>query len=135
MIAALEPLHEELERVSRCPEAYIARLLTYGLQGPQTARETSFIQAFGRELHEAREATRRYQKYGEIKDLDNAWDIYFAVRTRSSFAVTISYSLFHKVFKKVEKQLPQLTTLDLQYVSPELLKARNLELAVPGTCC
>jgi len=41
---------------------------------------------------------------------------------------------FMKVFKKVEKQLPQLTTLDLQYVSPELLKARNLELAVPGMC-
>ncbi len=37
------------------------------------------------------------------------------------------------MFKKIEKQLPQLTTLDLQYVSPELLKARNLELAVPGT--
>lgn len=37
-----------------------------------------------------------------------------------------------QVFKKVEKQLPQLTTLDLQYVSPGLLKARNLELAVPG---
>ena len=36
------------------------------------------------------------------------------------------------MFKKIEKQLPQLTTLDLQYVSPELLKARNLELAVPG---
>jgi FKBP12-rapamycin complex-associated protein len=38
-----------------------------------------------------------------------------------------------QVFKRVEKQLPQLTTLDLQYVSPHLLKARNLELAVPGT--
>jgi phosphatidylinositol kinase/protein kinase (PI-3 family) len=37
-----------------------------------------------------------------------------------------------QVFKKVEKQLPQLTTLDLQYVSPQLLKARNLDLAVPG---
>jgi FKBP12-rapamycin complex-associated protein len=36
------------------------------------------------------------------------------------------------VFKKVEKQLPQLTTLDLQYVSPSLLKARSLDLAVPG---
>lgn len=36
------------------------------------------------------------------------------------------------MFKKIEKQLPQLTTLDLQYVSPELLKAHNLELAVPG---
>ncbi len=54
--------------------------LRFQCQGPQTARETSFIQAFGRELQEAREATRRYQKYGEIKDLDNAWDIYFAVR-------------------------------------------------------
>ncbi|KAI0064021.1 atypical/PIKK/FRAP protein kinase [Artomyces pyxidatus] len=97
MIAALEPLHDMLDA------------------GPTTARETSFAQVFGRELHEAREACRRYQKFGEPKDLDNAWDIYFAV------------------FKKVEKQLPQLTTLDLQYVSPELLKARNLELAVPGT--
>jgi FKBP12-rapamycin complex-associated protein len=37
------------------------------------------------------------------------------------------------VFKRVEKQLPQLTTLDLQYVSPSLLKSRNLEIAVPGT--
>jgi serine/threonine-protein kinase mTOR len=37
-----------------------------------------------------------------------------------------------QVFKKIEKQLPQLTTLDLQYVSPSLLRARNLELAVPG---
>jgi FKBP12-rapamycin complex-associated protein len=80
MIAALEPLHEELERVGPYSEALIDWLLTYQHQGPQTARETSFIQAFGRELHEAREATRRYQKYGEIKDLDNAWDIYFAVR-------------------------------------------------------
>ncbi|KAI0316749.1 atypical/PIKK/FRAP protein kinase [Amylostereum chailletii] len=97
MIATLEPLHDALEK------------------GPTTARETSFAQAFGRELHEAREATRRYRKYGEVKDLDSAWDIYFAV------------------FKKVEKQLQTLTTLDLQYVSPELLKARNMELAVPGT--
>ena len=28
-----------------------------------------------------------------------------------------------------------LTTLDLQFVSPQLLKAENLELAVPGICC
>jgi hypothetical protein len=37
-----------------------------------------------------------------------------------------------QVFRKVEKQLPQLTTLDLQYVSPQLLKARDLDLAMPG---
>ncbi|KAG6827657.1 hypothetical protein H0H92_010880 [Tricholoma furcatifolium] len=97
MIAALEPLHDMLEA------------------GPTTARETSFYQVFGRELLEAREATRRWRTHGDTSELDKAWDIYFTV------------------FKKVEKQLPQLTTLDLQYVSPSLLKARNLDLAVPGT--
>lgn len=97
MIAALEPLHELLEK------------------GPETAREISFAQTFGRDLHEAREACRRFRIYGETSELDRAWDIYYGV------------------FKRVEKQLPQLTTLDLQYVSPHLLKARNLELAVPGT--
>ncbi|KAH8093828.1 FAT-domain-containing protein [Cristinia sonorae] len=97
MIAFLEPLHDMLEA------------------GPKTARETSFAQVFGRDLHEAREACRRYQVYGERSDLDKAWEIYYGV------------------FRKIEKQLPQLSVLDLQYVSPELLKAHNLELAVPGT--
>ncbi|KAL9713509.1 phosphatidylinositol kinase- protein kinase tor1 [Leucoagaricus gongylophorus] len=84
-------------------------------QGPETARETSFAHAFGRDLHEAREACRRFRIFGETAELDKAWDIYYGV------------------FKRVEKQLPQLTTLDLQYVSPHLLKARDLELAVPGS--
>ncbi|KAL5537169.1 TOR1 [Sanghuangporus sanghuang] len=97
MIAVLEPLHEKLER------------------GPTTVRETSFTQVFGRDLREAREACRRYLRYGDPIELDKAWEIYYAV------------------FRKIEKQMPQLVTLDLQYVSPELLKARNLELAVPGT--
>uniref|UniRef100_A0A0W0G7G9 non-specific serine/threonine protein kinase n=1 Tax=Moniliophthora roreri TaxID=221103 RepID=A0A0W0G7G9_MONRR len=97
MIAVLEPLHAKLEA------------------GPQTARETSFAQVFGRELADAREACRRYRIRGDTSELDKAWDIYYAV------------------FKKIEKQLPQLTTLDLQYVSPILLQTRNLSLAVPGT--
>ncbi|RDX49678.1 atypical/PIKK/FRAP protein kinase [Lentinus brumalis] len=97
MIAFLEPLHDMLEA------------------GPKTAREISFLQMFGRDLQEAREACRRYTIYGEKRDLEKAWEIY------------------HGAFKKIEKQLPQMKTLDLQYVSPELLKASNLELAVPGT--
>ena len=84
------------------------------LQGPTTAREISFAQVYGRELREAREASRRYLRFGDPSELDKAWDIYYAL------------------FKKIEKQMPQLVTLDLQYVSPELLKARDLELAVPG---
>lgn len=50
------------------------------LQGPTTARETSFAQAFGRDLHEAREACRRYRAYGEMSELNKAWDIYYGVR-------------------------------------------------------
>ncbi|CAK5264818.1 unnamed protein product [Mycena citricolor] len=83
--------------------------------GPQTVRETSFAQVFGTELRHARDACRRYRQFGETRELDNAWGIYLAV------------------FHKIEKQLPQLTALDLQYVSPELLQAKNLDLAVPGT--
>lgn len=47
--------------------------------------------------------------------MDKAWDIYYAV------------------FRRIEKQLPLLTTIDLQYASPKLLQAENLDLAVPGT--
>lgn len=37
------------------------------------------------------------------------------------------------MFRRISKQLPQLTSLELQYVSPKLLKCRDLELAVPGS--
>ncbi|KAF8309257.1 phosphatidylinositol 3-kinase [Clavulina sp. PMI_390] len=97
MIAVLAPLHDKLEA------------------GPQTTRETSFAQVFGKTLGEARAACRRFLVYNDLNEMNRAWEIYYGV------------------FKKVEKQLPMLTTLDLQYVSPELLNARNLELAVPGT--
>lgn len=50
-----------------------------------------------------------------MRDLTQAWDIYY------------------HVFQRISKQLPQLTSLELQYVSPKLLKCRDLELAVPGS--
>ena len=88
---------------------------------------------FGRDLHEAREACRRYTIYGEKRDLEKAWEIYYGVSLSVVRAGRASHiNPIGQVFKKIEKQLPQLTTLDLQYVSPELLKAKNLELAVPG---
>jgi FKBP12-rapamycin complex-associated protein len=37
------------------------------------------------------------------------------------------------VFKRIARQLPQLMSLELQYVSPELKNAHDLDLAVPGT--
>ncbi|XP_074653906.1 serine/threonine-protein kinase mTOR-like [Tubulanus polymorphus] len=97
MFLTLEPLHSMMER------------------GPQTLKETAFQHAYGRDLMEAQEWCKKYQRSGNVKDLTQAWDLYY------------------HVFRRISKQLPQLTSLELQYVSPKLLMCRNLELAVPGT--
>lgn len=97
MFAQFEPLHEMLEK------------------GPETLREVSFHQAHARDLNEARNWGRKYQKSGEVGDLNQAWDLYY------------------KVMRTLRRQLPSLTSLDLQYVSPKLLEAHDLEIAVPGT--
>lgn len=37
-----------------------------------------------------------------------------------------------QVFRKINKNLPTLTLLELQYVSPKLLAVKDLDLAIPG---
>ncbi|KAL2759917.1 hypothetical protein ACRALDRAFT_1038929 [Sodiomyces alcalophilus JCM 7366] len=97
MFATLEPLHDLLER------------------GPETLREISFAQTFGRDLTEAREWCRQYETSRDVNDLNQAWDLYY------------------QVFRRISRQLPQLTSLELPYCSPKLLAAKDLDLAVPGT--
>ncbi|KAI6788009.1 TOR1 phosphatidylinositol 3-kinase, partial [Hortaea werneckii] len=63
----------------------------------------------------ARDWCEAYKTTNEIGDVNQAWDLYYGV------------------FKRIARQLPQLMSLELQYVSPELKNARNLKLAVPGT--
>ena len=36
------------------------------------------------------------------------------------------------MFKRINKQLHSISTLDLQYVAPALVRAQGMELAVPG---
>uniref|UniRef100_A0A0D9WE66 Serine/threonine-protein kinase TOR n=1 Tax=Leersia perrieri TaxID=77586 RepID=A0A0D9WE66_9ORYZ len=84
-------------------------------RGPETIKENTFIQAYGHELLEAHECCVQYRATGEDAELTKAWDLYY------------------HVFRRIDKQLPSLTTLDLHSVSPELLECRKLELAVPGT--
>lgn len=84
-------------------------------EGPVTVKEQQFVQNFGRELAEANECCMKYRRTGKEAELTQAWDLYY------------------HVFKRINKQLPSLTTLELQSVSPELLEASHLELAVPGT--
>ncbi|KAI0836439.1 FAT-domain-containing protein [Hypoxylon sp. FL0890] len=97
MFATLGPLHELLER------------------GPETLREISFAQTFGRDLTEAREWCRQYETSHDVNDLNQAWDLYY------------------QVFRRIGRQLPQMSSLELAYCSPKLLAAKNLDLAVPGT--
>ncbi|KAH9885310.1 FAT-domain-containing protein [Xylariomycetidae sp. FL2044] len=97
MFATLGPLHEQLER------------------GPETLREISFAQTFGRELGEARDWCREYEHSHNVSDLNQAWDMYY------------------QVFRRIGRQLPQVTSLELAYCSPKLLAAKDLDLAVPGT--
>ncbi|KAJ8022045.1 Serine/threonine-protein kinase mTOR [Holothuria leucospilota] len=97
MLEVLEPLHAMMER------------------GPQTMKETSFHQAYGRDLMEAHDWCDQYKRTRNVKDLTQAWDLYY------------------HAFRRITKQLPQLTQLELQLVSPKLLMCRDLELAVPGT--
>lgn len=73
------------------------------------------MQAFGRELSEARTWCNRYRDSNEVGDLNQAWDLYY------------------NVFRRIARQLPHLMSLDLTYVSPKLKEARDLDLAVPGT--
>lgn len=97
MIKTLEPLHELIDK------------------GADTLREISFVQAFGRDLHEARQWSLTYCNTREIGDLNQSWDLYYSV------------------FRRIARQLPHLMQLELKFVSPKLKDAKNLDLAVPGT--
>ena len=82
--------------------------------GAETLHEISFAQTYGRELREANEWCLKYRETGREEELNQAWDLYY------------------HVFKRINKQLPTLTKLELRYVSPRLLSAKALELCVPG---
>ncbi|KAG1705718.1 hypothetical protein DVH05_003469 [Phytophthora capsici] len=120
-----EMWHEGLEEASRLyfgennvdGMAEVLRPLHAMMErGPETLREVSFHGAFGRDLREANEWFQRFlSNRRNESDLNRAWDLYY------------------HVFRRINKQLPQITTLELQVVSPNLLSARNLQLAVPGT--
>jgi FKBP12-rapamycin complex-associated protein len=97
MFKTLQPLHDKLEK------------------GPETLREISFAQAFGRDLKEAQDWCHQYETTRDVNDLNSAWDLYY------------------QVFRRISRQLPQVTSLELTYCSPKLLNAKDLDLAVPGT--
>ena len=119
-----EQWHEGLEEASRL---YFADKNVQGMLntldplhtmldfGPQTLNEMSFSQAYGRDLSDAQDWCKKYQNTQSIKDLTQAWELYF------------------HVFKRISKQLPLLVSLELKSVSHKLHDQRDMVLPVPGT--
>jgi hypothetical protein len=84
---------------------------------PATVRVVAFVHAFGRELAEAAEWVAAYQssQCSDRAAINHAWELYSGV------------------FRRLKKQINNVDMLEMQHVSPALLAARNLTLAVPGT--
>ncbi|KAG9394146.1 Serine/Threonine-protein kinase TOR [Carpediemonas membranifera] len=94
----------------------LARLHSTLERGAQTMSEVSFISGHGGQLLSAFELCKKFSMPGEgdVSLITTAWDTYFAV------------------FRAIAKHLNTITSLELKRVSPNLLAATNLELAVPG---
>ncbi|ETO28610.1 phosphatidylinositol kinase Tor2 [Reticulomyxa filosa] len=119
-----ERWYEALETASRLyfgekdPKAMLAQvdeMHEVMKQGATTLNEIAFEDTYGRDLAEAREWCQRYRVTGNESDLNQAWEYYAFV------------------FRQISQHLPNLKHLELQYVSPKLQKAQDLQLAVPGT--
>jgi len=126
MLQVLFPLHQELDR------------------GPSTRREQEFHATFGRDLAEAHNFVKEYVRLttsngGEIPTQGGCPQSNRADAARQNeeaeaeTALTRAWDLYYTVFRRINKQLPGLTTLELSHCSPALLQAHNLELGVPGS--
>ncbi|PVU91733.1 hypothetical protein BB561_004248 [Smittium simulii] len=123
-----EMWHESLEAASRMYfsvgdyKGMIAKLMPLHAllhKKPETLRELHFIQTYGRELREAEEWCIRFSETMSTNPnpnyLRHAWDVYYSI------------------FRKIEKALKQMNSLNLKNVSPKLLDCKSLELAIPGS--
>ena len=83
---------------------------------------TFVLQSYGKELAEAYDWLQKYMQSRKEAELHQAWDVYY------------------HVFKRINKQLPTLTQLELQYVSPALARAEVTcfslvtPISVPKAC-
>lgn len=73
------------------------------------------MQTYGHELADAHGWCKKFKETRRDADLQQAWDLYY------------------HIFRRINKYLPTVTTLDLRNVSHILAGERDLELAVPGT--
>ena len=69
-------------------------------RGSTTLNERTFVDSYSNDLTQAHECIRRYKRTKDHREIHQAWDLY------------------HQVFKRIHAQLPNITSLELDYVSP-----------------
>ncbi|GMH33501.1 hypothetical protein BSKO_01335 [Bryopsis sp. KO-2023] len=119
-----EKWHEALEEASRLyfaeadPQAMLDLMIplheALRCQDARTTSESRFIQQHGAQLREAYAMLRNYKTTRQETSTQCAWDNYY------------------HVFKRINRDLHNMTVLHLSDVAPELLD-RSMNVAVPGT--
>jgi FKBP12-rapamycin complex-associated protein len=132
MLEVLIPLHEQLER------------------GPTTIREQDFHKSFGRDLAEAYSFLKEYIRLKSqntptvsndkrllkgltVSNENPQFPTGNQENAEAEAALNQAWDLYYTVFRRINKQLPGLTSLELSQSSPALLQAHSLELGVPGS--
>ena len=126
MLDLLLPLHEKLEK------------------GAETHRESDFIKSFGQDLAQAHRHIKDYVRLvtesgSSVPTGPSAPDSYepsgrlIRQNEEAETAMNKAWDIYYTVFRRINKQLPALTKLELAQCSPALSRARSLELGVPGS--
>jgi FKBP12-rapamycin complex-associated protein len=69
-------------------------------RGSTTLSERTFLDSYSNDLAQAHECIRRFNRSRDAREIHQAWDLY------------------HQVFKRIHTQLPNITSLELDHVSP-----------------
>ena len=131
MLDVLLPLHKKIE----------------GDPGGRSQRERDFCKTFAKDLKDAHIYLKRYQKEvlsdgGKIPTEATARLTQMsATETARVFDPPLkgeeslhrAWNFYYAVFRNVNKELPALTSCTLEKCSPNLFRARNLKLAIPGS--
>jgi FKBP12-rapamycin complex-associated protein len=123
MLDLLLPLHEKLER------------------GPETQRESDFLKSFGQDLAQAHRHIKEYIRlvaeggYNIPTRPGSSSGVVDLSRPSEEAETSINkaWDIYYTCFRRINKQLPSLTKLELTQCSPALSRARSLELGVPGS--
>jgi serine/threonine-protein kinase mTOR len=147
----LETWHEGLEDASRLyfGEGNVSGMLDLLLplhekveSGAETRREDEFIKSFGPDLAQAHIHIKEYVRLITTDGStiptspSSSYDQSGRLARQNEDAETAmnkAWDIYYTVFRRINKQLPALTKLELTNCSPALSHAHNLELGIPGS--